>query len=42
MAAPKKSAAKETGQETGNGSRDPLEFSREQELGALRDMLLIR
>src|SRR6201994_3874422 len=42
MAAPKKSAAKETGQETGNDSRAPLEFTREQELGALRDMLLIR
>src|ERR1700726_565554 len=42
MAAPKKSAAKETGQETGNDSRAPFEFTREQELGALRDMLLIR
>ena len=37
MAAPKKSLAKDTG----NG-RDPLEFTREQELTALRDMLLIR
>src|ERR1700729_3935896 len=37
MAAPKKSVAKEQG----NG-RDPLEFTREQELSALRDMLLIR
>ncbi len=35
MAAPKK-------QEKGNGSRDPLEFTRDQELSALRDMLLIR
>src|SRR3977135_2380199 len=44
MAAPKKSTAKEAGQEKGqekaNGS--PPEFSREQELKALRDMLLIR
>src|SRR5437667_8632147 len=46
MAAPKKSVAKETEQEKGggkgNGSRSPLEFTREQELTALRDMLLIR
>ena len=44
MAAPKKSVAKETGQEKdhdkGNGS--PPEFSKEQDLVALRDMLLIR
>src|SRR5260370_13642081 len=42
MAAPKKSVAKESGQEKGNGSRAPLEFARDQELEALRDMLLIR
>jgi len=42
MAAPKKPATKETGQEKGNGADQPLEFTREQELGALRDMLLIR
>src|SRR5271156_4503039 len=46
MAAPKKSVAQETAQEKGqakgNGSSSPLEFTREQELGALRDMLLIR
>src|ERR1700716_4719430 len=46
MAAPKKTDVKETGQKkrqgSGNGSRDPLEFTREQELSALRDMLLIR
>ncbi len=41
MAAPKKSvAAKETGQEKANGS--PPEFTKAQELAALRDMLLIR
>src|SRR6187401_2929806 len=44
MAAPKKSVersvAKESGQEKGSGS--PPEFTREQELRALRDMLLIR
>ena len=40
MAAPKKSVAKESGQEKGNGS--PPEFTKEQELTALRDMLLIR
>src|SRR3954467_369763 len=38
MAAPKKSVAKEAG----NGSQHPLEFTRDQELSALRDMLLIR
>src|SRR6195952_1409608 len=40
MAAPRKTAAKESG----NGSRDPsiVEFTKEQELSALRDMLLIR
>src|ERR1035437_3894536 len=42
MAAPKKSVAKETGQDNGNGSHHPLEFTKEQELSALRDMLLIR
>src|ERR1700738_2271812 len=42
MAAPKKSITKETGQEKGNGSQQPLEFTRDQELSALRDMLLIR
>ena len=42
MAAPKKGVAKETAQEKGNGAATPLEFSRDQELGALRDMLLIR
>jgi pyruvate dehydrogenase E1 component alpha subunit len=41
MAAPKKSVvAKESGQEKANGS--PPEFTRVQELAALRDMLLIR
>src|SRR5436190_12530251 len=41
MAAPKKSVvAKETGQEKANGS--PPELEKEQELRALRDMLLIR
>ena len=40
MAAPKKSVAKETAQ--GNGADTPPEFTREQELSALRDMLLIR
>src|SRR5260221_6791282 len=38
MALLKKSAAKESG----NGSTSPLEFTRDQELSALRDMLLIR
>jgi pyruvate dehydrogenase E1 component alpha subunit len=44
MAAPKKSVTKETSGEKaqGNGSGGPLEFTRDQELGALRDMLLIR
>src|SRR5258707_7275216 len=46
MGAPKKSVAKETvqekGQAKGNGSSAPMEFSREQQLTALRDMLLIR
>src|SRR5436189_830415 len=46
MAAPKKSVAKETAQEKGggkgNGSDNALEFTRAQELSALRDMLLIR
>jgi pyruvate dehydrogenase E1 component alpha subunit len=49
MALPKKSAAKESGQEKqeekqekANGSDGPLEFNRDQELSALRDMLLIR
>src|SRR6202049_2530564 len=46
MAAPKKNVEKEAGQEKGqgkgNGSHSPLEFTREQELSALRDMLLIR
>jgi len=46
MAVPKKTAAKEAGQDKGhdkgNGSDRPLEFTREQELAALRDMLLIR
>src|SRR5258707_15874648 len=42
MAAPKKSVAKESGQEKGDGPHEPLEFTREQELTALRDMLLIR
>src|SRR5215207_2790649 len=41
MAAPKKSVvAKESGQQKANGS--PPEFTRAQELAALRDMLLIR
>src|SRR5919106_6449541 len=40
MAAPKKSVAKESGQEKANGS--PPEFTKAQELEALRDMLLIR
>src|ERR1700734_4315223 len=43
MAAPKKTAAQEKGGEkTANGAGKSLEFSRDQELGALRDMLLIR
>jgi pyruvate dehydrogenase E1 component alpha subunit len=40
MASPKKSVAKEAGQEKANGA--PPEFSKEQELMVLRDMLLIR
>ena len=40
MAVPKKSVTKEAGQDKGDGS--PPEFTREQELSALRDMLLIR
>src|ERR1700753_3235602 len=40
MAAPKKTAATEAAQETESGP--PPEFSKEQELVALRDMLLIR
>ena len=40
MAAPKKSVAKEQGQDRDDGP--PPEFTREQELTALRDMLLIR
>ncbi len=42
MAVPKKSIGKETAQEKGNGADAPPEFTREQELSALRDMLLIR
>src|SRR5258708_17386199 len=46
MAAPKKSVAKETAKDKGGGkgkgSQSPLECTREQELTALRDMLLIR
>src|ERR1700691_2484886 len=43
MAAPKKSVAQEKGGEkTANGAGKPLEFTRDQELSALRDMLLIR
>src|SRR5271154_1886587 len=40
MAAPKKTAAKEVGQDKEHDQ--PPEFTREQELAALRDMLLIR
>src|SRR6516162_755877 len=40
MAAPKKSDTKEKGQDQGHGS--PPEFTKAQELKALRDMLLIR
>src|SRR3974390_379260 len=39
MAAPKKSVVKEANQEKGNGADAPPEFTREQELRALRDML---
>ncbi|MBI5129777.1 MAG: pyruvate dehydrogenase (acetyl-transferring) E1 component subunit alpha [Rhodopseudomonas palustris] len=44
MAAPKKSAAKETGQDKESAPSKPRipDFSKEQELHALRDMLLIR
>jgi pyruvate dehydrogenase E1 component alpha subunit len=46
MAAPKKTAAKEAGQEKGSEPAPefapPPEFTREQELAALHDMLLIR
>src|ERR1700680_3843197 len=42
MAAPKKSVAKETAHEKGNGADTPPDFTREQELAALRDMLRIR
>ncbi|MFC0242930.1 pyruvate dehydrogenase (acetyl-transferring) E1 component subunit alpha [Rhodopseudomonas telluris] len=44
MAAPKKSAAKETGQDTSSAPSKPRvpDFSKEQELHAFRDMLLIR
>ena len=40
MAAPKKSADKEAGQENAKGA--PPDFTKAQELAALRDMLLIR
>src|SRR5438128_5968815 len=40
MAVPKKAVAKDSGQEKGASS--PPEFTKEQELKALRDMLLIR
>ncbi len=44
MAAPKKTATKEAGQEAGQEKENssPPEFTKEQELVALRDMLLIR
>jgi pyruvate dehydrogenase E1 component alpha subunit len=42
MAVPKKSVVKEATPEKGNGADAPPEFTREQELRALRDMLLIR
>ncbi|KPF97691.1 pyruvate dehydrogenase (acetyl-transferring) E1 component subunit alpha [Rhodopseudomonas palustris] len=44
MAAPKKSAAKETGQDVSSAPSKPRvpDFSKEQELHAFRDMLLIR
>jgi pyruvate dehydrogenase E1 component alpha subunit len=44
MAAQKKNTASEKGQEKGNGSKNSSipEFTKEQELSALRDMLLIR
>src|SRR5215217_6149328 len=44
MAAPKKSTAKEAGQQMGQekGNGSPPEFTRDQELKAFREMLLIR
>jgi len=42
MTAPKKTVAKEAGLQQANGSQPPPEFTRDQELTALRDMLLIR
>lgn len=44
MAAPKKNASQATGQETKSGTSrsSGLEFTKEQELAALREMLLIR
>src|SRR6202051_2866267 len=42
MAAPKKSVAKETSQQAGQETGSPPEFTRDQELQALHDMLLIR
>ncbi len=44
MAAPKKNASQATGQETKDGASrsSRLEFTKEQELAALREMLLIR
>src|SRR3981081_2469242 len=42
MAAPKKNATKEAGSGNGSGAADSVEFTREKELNALRDMLLIR
>src|SRR5579864_5043085 len=42
MASPKKSASTEAVQEQGNGVHAPPPFTKEQELKALRDMLLIR
>src|SRR3978361_1803089 len=42
MAAPKKSVTKEAGQGKGSRAPDAMEFTREEELNALRDMLLIR
>ena len=43
MAAPKKTVAQEkSGEKTVNGAGKPLEFTKDQELGALCDMLLIR
>ena len=42
MAAAKKSVTKESGQEKASGNGSPPDFTREEELRALRDMLLIR